>query len=256
MSSSIGRSLLAASLFVSSAPLFAADPLADALIQAAPAADPEVIRLATAATKCAIETGRAPATRLGVIDYSRPSAEPRLWVFDLDRGTLIYQELVAHGRNSGDNFATAFSNEASSLQSSLGLYETLDTYDGDNGYSLRLQGLEPGINDHAYNRAIVMHGAPYVSEGFIHKVGRIGRSWGCPAVRPEIARPLIDSLKGGQYVFSYYPDANWLAKSTYLHCNDPQQIPEPQQFNASLPNFDFSNFVAASINVRLIAGTD
>ncbi|HZP12683.1 MAG TPA: murein L,D-transpeptidase catalytic domain family protein [Nevskiaceae bacterium] len=205
------------------------DSLADVLIQAAPAANPDVLRAAAAAAKCAIETGHAPATRLGVIDYSLPSTQPRLWVFDLNSGTLLYQELVAHGRNSGDNLATAFSNEASSLQSSLGLYETLDTYAGDNGYSLRMQGLEPGVNDHAYDRAIVMHGAPYVSQSFIKKVGRIGRSWGCPAVRPEIAHSLIDTLKGGQYVFAYYPDPGWLAKSAYLHCADKSQ-PEPQPY--------------------------
>jgi hypothetical protein len=240
MSSFIGRSLSAALLCVCSAPLFAADPLADELIQAAPTANPRVIRLATAAAKCAVETGHAPATRLGVIDYSLPSTEPRLWVFDLDRGTLLYQELVAHGRNSGDNLATSFSNEASSLQSSLGLYETLDTYDGDNGYSLRLQGLEPGINDRAYERAIVMHGAPYVSSDFIHKVGRIGRSWGCPAVRPAIARPLIDTLKGGQYVFAFYPDAKWLATSSFLHCGEPAQ-PVPQQVV-----FDFDRWMTTA----------
>jgi hypothetical protein len=226
MSSFIGRVFGAAILSVCSAPVLAASPLAQALVQAAPEANPDVIRLATDAAQCAIEKGHAPAQRLAVIDYSRASTEPRLWVFDLDTGTLVYRELVAHGRNSGDNFATAFSNDPSSLESSLGLYQTLDTYEGDNGYSLRLQGLEPGINDHAYERAIVMHGAPYVSEGFIHKVGRIGRSWGCPAVRPEIARPLIDSLKGGQYLFAYYPEPHWLATSQYLHCDSPPQPPE------------------------------
>lgn len=227
MSSLFGRSLLAVLLGACSAPVLAVDPLAETLIHAAPAANPEVLRAATIAAKCAIEAGHAPATRLGVIDYSLPSTKPRLWVFDLNSGSLVYQELVAHGRNSGDNLAHAFSNNPSSLQSSLGLYETLDTYDGDNGYSLRLQGLEPGINDHAYDRAIVMHGAAYVSEGFIQKVGRIGRSWGCPAVRREIARPLIDSLKGGNYVFAYYPDRTWLTTSSYLHCDEK---PEPQPY--------------------------
>ena len=198
----------------------AAEPsLQDALSKLAPHANPQVIGLALAATECAAAQGQPPSDRLAVIDYSKPSTEPRLWVFDLAKRKVLYHELVAHGRNTGENLATAFSNRSESLQSSLGLFRTLDTYVGRNGYSLRMEGLEPGTNDHALARALVIHGASYVNSAFARQQGRIGRSYGCPAVRNAIARPLIDTLKGGQYVFSYYPDPRWLHASPYLKCS-------------------------------------
>ena len=190
-----------------------------ALSQLAPTANPKVIGLALAATECATAQGQPPSDRLAVIDYSKPSSEPRLWIFDLSTRKLLYQELVAHGRNTGENLATKFSNTPESLQSSLGLFRTLGTYAGHNGYSLRMQGLEPGINDHALERALVIHGAAYVNPAIARLQGRIGRSYGCPAVRTAIARPLIDTLKNGQYVFSYFPDAHWLKTSPYLKCS-------------------------------------
>jgi hypothetical protein len=193
--------------------------LQDALSQLAPQANPKVIGLALAATECAAAQGQPPSDRLAVIDYSKPSTEPRLWVFDLAKRKLLYHELVAHGRNTGENLATAFSNTPESRQSSLGLFRTLGTYAGRNGYSLRMEGLEPGTNDHALERALVIHGAAYVNLALARQQGRIGRSHGCPAVRNAIARPLIDALKGGQYVFSYYPDAKWLGASPYLKCS-------------------------------------
>jgi hypothetical protein len=193
--------------------------LADSLVKAAPAADPQVIRLALDAAQCATANGMAPSQRLAVIDYSRPSTEPRLWVFDLQQRVLLHQELVAHGRNSGDNYAQRFSNSLGSLQSSIGLFRTLGTYNGSNGYSLRMEGLDAGFNDLALERAIVMHGAPYVNLASSKTLNRIGRSWGCPAVRMGVAHQIIDALKGGQFVFSYYPDSKWLASSRYLHCS-------------------------------------
>jgi hypothetical protein len=105
-----------------------------------------------------------------------------------------------------------------SRQTSLGLFRTSETYQGSNGYSLRLDGLEPGFNDLARERAIVLHGAGYVSEDLVRRQGRLGRSWGCPAVRSGVAQPLIDDLKDGQYVFAYYPDAEWLRRSRLLAC--------------------------------------
>ena len=120
------------------------------------------------------------ARRLAVIDYSRPSLVPRLWVFDLAAGKLLYEEVVAHGQGSGENLPTRFSNSDGSHQSSLGLFVTADTYTGKNGYSLRMHGLEPGVNDAAMARAIVMHGAPYVDPVQGKRMGRLGRSWGCP----------------------------------------------------------------------------
>jgi hypothetical protein len=154
---------------------------------------------------------------LTVIDYSKPSTEPRLWVLDLARERVLFEERVAHGQGSGDNYATRFSNLEGSHQTSLGLFRTADTYVGTNGYSLRLDGLEPGVNDRARERAIVMHGAPYVSEGNIRTLGRLGRSHGCPALRPAIAREVIDTIKDGSLVFAYYPDRQWLNGSRFLN---------------------------------------
>lgn len=207
---------------VSRAPLPAVSTpptLQQRLAQAAPGADPAVIALALQARQCALRAGAAMgAGTLGVIDYTRPSTRPRLWVFDLDRSRLLYSEYVAHGRGSGGNFATRFSNDDGSLQSSLGLFRTAETYVGDNGYSLRLDGLEPGINDRARDRALVMHGAWYVDPLLARTQGRIGRSLGCPALRPTVAHALIDTLKHGQLLFAYYPDARWLRESPLLHC--------------------------------------
>jgi hypothetical protein len=179
---------------------------------------PDVLELALTATSCAATSGaiEAPPT-LTVIDYSRPSVEPRLWVFDLATGDLLFKELVAHGRNTGDNLATRFSNEIDSRQTSLGLFVTDEPYVGSNGYSLRLDGLDEGFNDRARDRAIVMHGAPYVNEQLAATQGRIGRSWGCPALRTAIATKVIDRIRGGGVIFSYYPDQDWLQTSKFLH---------------------------------------
>ena len=187
----------------------------------APEADPRVLALALEARDCATATqGIAPSPRLAVIDYSRPSTDVRLWVFDLATRTLLFREHVAHGQGTGENLARDFSNREGSHQSSLGLFRTAGTYFGNNGYSLRMDGLEPGTNDAAMARAIVMHGAPYVNPQMARAKGRLGRSWGCPAVRPEVAQAVIDSLKNGQMVFSYYPDSNWLTHSPYLGCRN------------------------------------
>jgi len=199
----------------------AADRTASALAAwdgAAPGSiDSHVLKLALQASGCAMRQGLAPhASTLTVIDYSRPSTEKRLWVFDLRSRDLIYEELVAHGQGSGGNVPTLFSNEADTHRTSLGLFVTGDTYTGKNGYSLRLDGLDQGFNDRARDRAIVMHGAPYVSEQFAREQGRLGRSWGCLAVSEAVARSLIDRVKGGGLVFAYYPDQNWLAGSRYL----------------------------------------
>ncbi|MBB3228043.1 hypothetical protein FHW69_002678 [Luteibacter sp. Sphag1AF] len=215
--------LAAGAGFFLSGNAFAADSLGDALARLAPSADPKVIGLAVRASECAQGQGMAPSDKLAVIDYSKPSSEPRLWVFDTVHRKLLFQELVAHGRNSGDAMSTRFSNAPESLASSIGLFRTSDTYQGKNGYSLRMNGLEPGVNDHALDRAIVFHGASYVSQAMAQAAGRIGRSWGCPAVRVAVAHKLIDALKGGQMVFSYYPDKRWLSSSSFLNkCSNSQ----------------------------------
>ena len=178
----------------------------------------DVLSLALRAVQCGVVSGdlQAPPT-LTVIDYSRPSVEPRLWVYDLKTGKLLFKELVAHGRNTGENMATHFSDGMNSHQSSLGLFVTSDTYVGNNGYSLRLDGLEPGVNARARERAIVMHGAPYVDAKLAESQGRIGRSWGCPALREAVARDVINTIRGGGVIFSYYPDAHWLNTSRFLN---------------------------------------
>jgi hypothetical protein len=193
-----------------------------ALAEAWPAAatrsiDAHVFRLALSAASCAMRSGAVadPAT-LTVIDYSRPSTERRLWVFDLRSHTLLFQELVAHGSGSGDNRATAFSNDPETHRTSLGLFRTAETYQGAHGYSLRLDGLEPGVNDRARERQIVIHGAAYVSDAFVRAQGRLGRSWGCPALSTMVAPRVIDRVKRGSLVFAYYPDQHWLASSRFL----------------------------------------
>lgn len=178
---------------------------------------PNVLELALSAAACAERAGAVsnPAT-LTVIDYSRPSTARRLWVIDMARKQLLFEELVAHGQGTGDNIATRFSNRPNSHQTSLGLFVTGESYVGQNGYSLRLDGLDRGFNDRARERAIVIHGAPYVNEDIIGSMGRLGRSWGCPAVRPAVARKMIDTVKGGSLVFAYANDPAWLASSAYL----------------------------------------
>jgi hypothetical protein len=203
-------------------PASAEPTLAQQLVAAAPTADPSVLGLAARAAECARRKGLLDGfNHLAVIDYSRPSTQPRLWVFDVERGRLMFQELVAHGRNTGEARSERFSNSEGSHMSSIGLFKTLQPYYGSNGYSLRLSGLDPGFNDNALSRAIVMHGAPYVSTAIAERLGRLGRSWGCPAVRPEVARTVIDTLKGGALLFAYYPDSKWLAESPYFQCDKP-----------------------------------
>jgi hypothetical protein len=179
--------------------------------------DPAVFDMALGAVACAVRSRSiADPSTLTVIDYSRTSTTQRLWVFDLREPALLYEELVAHGKESGENMATRFSNQPDSHQSSLGLFLTEDTYVGRNGYSLRLRGLDEGFNDRAYERAIVMHGAPYVNSEVARTNGRLGRSWGCPALREGVARAVIDRVKGTGLLFAYYPDSAWLKSSKYL----------------------------------------
>ena len=180
--------------------------------------DPALFALALDAAAQAVSRGDAPSPRtLTVIDFSKPSTQKRLWVYDLRTRALLFHEHVAHGRGSGANLATSFSNVPESNQSSLGLFRTAEAYIGKHGLSLRLDGLEPGINDRARERAIVVHGADYVDGAAALTQGRLGRSLGCPAVRPEIAKPLINAVKDGGLLFAYYPQQSWLSSSTYLN---------------------------------------
>lgn len=208
--------------------------LAQELARQAPSADPQVLALGLSAMQCAQAHGTGPdASRLAVIDYSRSSLTPRLWVFDLARQKLLYEEWVAHGQGSGEDVPHRFSNDEGTHASSLGLFYTRETYQGRNGYSLRMQGLDEGFNDAALSRAIVMHGAAYVNAGNGRRMGRLGRSWGCPALRTAVARPIIDQLKDGQFVFSYYPEQAWLARSALTRCAQARLGQAPDQPVAS-----------------------
>jgi hypothetical protein len=149
---------------------------------------------------------------LTIIDYSQPSTSRRLWVVDLQSNKLLLNTVVSHGAQTGALYAKSFSDLPGTHKSSLGVFVTDTTYEGHNGFSLRLKGLERGFNANAYNRSIVMHGAWYVNEGLKH----VGRSWGCPAIPARLAKSVINTIKGGSVLVAYYPDRNWLAHSQYL----------------------------------------
>jgi len=179
----------------------------------APDLRPSVIEEAVGAMKCAQRRGvGVDARRLAIIDYTIPSREQRLWVVDLEARELLFEEHVAHGQKSGYDIPTAFSDRNGSRQTSLGLFYTDATYQGGNGYSLKLHGLSKGFNQSAMRRLIVMHGAAYVDPNAALSMGRLGRSWGCPAVRVEIAKPMIDALKDGNFIYSHGPGTTALSK--------------------------------------------
>ena len=152
-----------------------------------------------------------------IIDYSKPSAQERFYVIDLEKRTLLYKTLVAHGKNSGEYKAVNFSNARGSLKSSLGFFITAETYTGNQGYSLRLDGLEPGFNDKARERAIVIHGADYVSKAVANEYGRLGKSWGCPAVPLYLTRKIIDKISNGSCIFIYGNDPVYLKNSKMIN---------------------------------------
>jgi len=182
---------------------------------------PEVLELALEAYEQAAAGRHVRRPILTIIDYELPSYQQRLWVIDMVTGRLLHQEWVAHGmgkpRGSGGNMeeALSFSNEKGTLKSSLGLFITAETYYGRHGYSLKLDGLEEGVNDNARERLIVLHSAHYVSEDRADD-RLIGRSWGCPAVRPGIVKILIDTIKEGSVLWVFYPHEEWLEESEFL----------------------------------------
>lgn len=153
---------------------------------------------------------------LSVIDFSLPSTEKRLWIIDVAEQEILLHTVVSHGKNSGMLMAETFSNKPESNQSSLGFYKTAETYQGKHGYSLRLDGLEKGINDQARNRAIVIHGADYAREEVAKMAGRLGRSLGCPAVPTELSDDVIDLIKDGSLLFIYAQDQTYLSQIPLL----------------------------------------
>jgi hypothetical protein len=178
--------------------------------------DKKVLRLSLTAYLNARGQGYDNQQLLTIVDYSKPSTERRLWVFDLKSNKILFNTWVAHGKNSGELNSTSFSNSARSLKSSLGVFVTEDTYDGHNGYSLRVQGLEQGFNDNAHNRDVVFHGADYANPEVTKGLGRLGRSWGCFAVSRKVSVSLINTIKNDTVVVAYYPDQRWLKHSAYL----------------------------------------
>jgi hypothetical protein len=179
---------------------------------------PDVIKLALEAFHNAKSSGvHVKKPIVTVIDYTLASTKKRLWVVDVESKKVLHNALVAHGKHSGENYTTSVSNKTGSLQTSVGVFLTGETYFGRDGYSLRIDGLENGFNDLARKRTIVFHGAPYVSEKFVKAVGRIGRSWGCPAVPKEQAKPIIDNIKNGSLIFAYYKHPQWLSQSKFIN---------------------------------------
>lgn len=169
-----------------------------------------VLKTSLKAYQKAKEQGVTANPILTIIDYSKPSSERRLWTVDVVKEKVLFNTVVAHGKNSGMTNSSSFSNKPNSLKSSIGVFLTDETYNGKNGYSLRVQGLEQGINDNALDRAIVFHGANYVNPG------RVGRSFGCMAVSRDTIAPLVKTIKDKSLVVAYYPDKKWLNQSAFL----------------------------------------
>lgn len=212
--------------------------------------DPEVFRQAYIGYLNLLEAGMIADDKhiLSVCDFSLSANTKRLWVLDMDKKTVLFHSLVAHGQGTGDEFASRFSDREHSHQSSLGFYITDDTYIGSNGYSLKLHGKDRGFNANAYQRAIVIHGADYVSEQFIRNNKRLGRSWGCPAVPAKLARPIIDSIKNGSCLFVYYPNKNYNKASTWL-AKTPEHLRQNPLLNTE-PGMHLSRTALAMTNAE------
>ena len=156
------------------------------------------------------------ASILTIIDFTKPSTEQRFFVLDIENKKLLYETYVAHGTKTGDVFAEKFSNNINSHKSSVGFFLTDETYVGSKGYSLRLEGLEEGINDNARKRAIVIHAADYANPDFIKSSGRLGRSWGCPALPEKLSPEIIDTIKNGSVLFVNGNDLNYVKRSKFI----------------------------------------
>ncbi|HSN48109.1 MAG TPA: murein L,D-transpeptidase catalytic domain family protein [Flavobacterium sp.] len=155
------------------------------------------------------EKGLIQKDILTLVDFSMSSNVKRLWVIDMATNTILYNSLVAHGRNTGDEFANSFSNANSSFKSSLGFYATGEIYNGKHGMSLKLDGLERGVNNNARERGVVMHSADYVSNSFIKSNKRLGRSLGCPAIPTESLKGIVNTIKDKSCLFIYHPSRNF-----------------------------------------------
>ena len=178
----------------------------------------EVFTYAIKGFNCLSQTNKINNTDIiTIIDFSKPSTQKRLYILSLTSGEILFNTLVAHGRNTGLLYPTSFSNKFSSYESSLGFYVTLNTYTGNNGYSLKLLGCEKGFNDNALQRNIVLHGAAYVNESFIQQNSFLGRSYGCPAVPFELHHQIIDLIKNGSCLFIYHPNKKYVQRSAFIN---------------------------------------
>lgn len=182
----------------------------------APNLNPAALNAAIKPYEKARAEGMDPQQILTVVDFSKPSTQQRFYVIDFKNDKVLFNTLVAHGKNSGDNYTTSFSNAPSSDESSLGLYETQQPYVGHDGYALRIKGLTPGYNTNAESRDVVVHGAAYVSPEFAASHGRLGRSWGCFALDKSQIKPVVDTIKGGSLIFAYAPQQAFLENSTNM----------------------------------------
>lgn len=195
------------------------DELKQTLRTQAPTLNEAVINKVLTSLKCTNEYNIENNNKLTIIDYSLPSSEKRLWVFDLKEKQLLFHTYVSHGIKSGVLLSNHFSNTYNSKASSIGVYKTEKIYHGRHGLSLSLAGMDRGFNDNAANRAVVMHGGWYVSERFIKKYGRAGRSWGCPAVPTAFRDPIINTIRDNALFVIYYPSDDWFSKSKFLNCD-------------------------------------
>ncbi len=193
------------------------DVLYDSLNLAALKLNKDAYQFAVKGYRKLLEAGKLKNTDLlTIVDFSQASTSKRMYIIDVKKMKLLEHSLVAHGRNTGQLMATAFSNVAESNQSSLGFYVTSETYNGKHGLSLRLDGMEKQINDNARNRAIVIHGADYASESFCKSTGYLGRSFGCPAIPNNVSKSIINTIRNGSCLFIYSPNQTYLKKSTLL----------------------------------------
>ena len=197
-------------------------PLEDIKImlqQQAPSLNELAINKVLTSLKCASSSNLSSSPILTIIDYSLPSNQKRLWVFDLSQRKMLFNTYVSHGIKSGTLLTDYFSNKNNSKASSLGIYKTKQAYYGREGLSLRLDGLDSHFNDNAANRSIVMHGGWYMNEQFIKQYGRPGRSWGCPALPLDQSRSIINAIKDNSMMVVYYPNQDWFTKSKFLTCD-------------------------------------
>lgn len=207
------------SALVSEPPPIPIEDIYDTLNTSEAPLSPDVILTAANAVQCANHKNVPHNNILTVIDYALPSTQKRLWVFDLKQKKLLYHTHVTHGIRSGQHQSNFFSNVRNSRATSLGVFNTDFSYNGRYGLAVKLKGLERHFNDNAYDRTIVIHPAWYASEQFAQKYGRLGRSWGCPALPMNMIEPVINTIKDQTLLVVYYPSDKWLKQSTLLNCN-------------------------------------